>query len=131
MGMFDWLSFENGKARFCGQERGADEAPHYVLAVQLDNLPIHFGNFQPQFEKDKTHYDVEIVSFGFHTPSNVGNPNVTARAVFSPAEVRLVQTLIRNLILWPEEKPVPLKNRSSFRGGVHFRNDWIRQKPAE
>ncbi len=35
MGMFDWVSFENGKARFCGGVRGADDAPHEVLGVKL------------------------------------------------------------------------------------------------
>ncbi|MEA3175134.1 MAG: hypothetical protein QOF42_2545, partial [Gammaproteobacteria bacterium] len=64
MGMLDWVSFENGKARFCGAKRGADDAPHEVLAVQLGGA-IFYGDFRAVYEEDRTHYNVEIISFGF------------------------------------------------------------------
>jgi hypothetical protein len=131
MGKFDWVGFENGKARFCGSKRGADDAPHEMLAVQLGDGPrIYYGDFDLQWEEDCTHYNVEIISFGFGSAGNAGNPNVTARAVFSPAEVASIETLISNLIRMPGEQPFPLDVRSRFRGGVSFRDGWIRTKPV-
>jgi hypothetical protein len=130
MGMLDWVSFENGKARFCGAKRGADDAPHEVLAVQLGGA-IFYGDFRAVYEEDRTHYNVEIISFGFGSAGNAGNPNVTARTVFSPAEVASIETLISSLIRLPGEQPPPLRVRSRFRGGVSFRDGWIRTKPAE
>jgi hypothetical protein len=132
MGKFDWVSFENGKARFCGAKRGADDAPHWVLAVQLGDGPrIYYVDFDIQYEEDGTHYNVEIISFGFGSAGNAGNPNVTARAVFSAAEVASIETLISSLIRLPGEQPTPLHIRSRFRGGVSFRDGWIRTKSAE
>ena len=127
MGMFDWVSFENGKARFCGGVRGADDAPHEVLGVKLGDL-AYYGDFETKFEEDDTHYNVEIISFGFWSPNNVGHPSVGVRAVLSPAEVALIQSLICNLIRSPGEQPFPLHVRSRFRGGVGFSDGWIRQK---
>ena len=48
MGMFDWVSFENGKARFCGGVGGADDAPHEVLGVKLGDL-AYYGDFETKF----------------------------------------------------------------------------------
>jgi hypothetical protein len=130
MGMFDWVSFENGKARFCGTQRGGDEIPRHVLGVQLDDSR-YYGNFETKYEEDGTHYSVEIISFGFDDPGNVGNPSVTARAAFSPAEVSLIETLVSSLVRLPGEQPFPLEIGSRFRGGVFFRDGWIRKKPTD
>ena len=127
MGMFDWISFENGKARFCGAEIGADDAPHQVLGVKLGDT-AYYGDFETKYEEDGTHYNVEIISFGFWSPTNVGHSSVGVRAVFSPAEVALIQSLICNLIRSSGEQPFPLDVRSRFRGGVFFSDGWIRQK---
>ena len=130
MAMFDWVSFENGRARFCGGKRGADDAPYEVLAVQLGNS-TYYGSFETKYEEDGTHYNVEIISFGFWSPGNVGHPSVGVRAVFSPAEVSLIETLISNLIQSPGEQPFPLQIRSRFQGGVFFRDGWIRKKTSQ
>jgi hypothetical protein len=130
MGMFDWIDFAKGRARFDGSVRGADDDPHYVLAVELDGSRIYYGDFEPKFEEDHTHYNVEIITFGFGSRHNVGNPVPTARVAFSPSDVATIETLIRELMLSPGEKPSPLKDRSTFLGGVAFKDGWLRKRPV-
>jgi hypothetical protein len=126
-GMFDWITFEKGKARFCGKERGVDEAGHDVFAVQAEGQATYYGEFDLSFASDHNHFSVEIVSFGYGDPDNIANTNATARAAFNPSEVAAAKSVITDLIFSYRARAVPIPHMSHFIGEVHFRDGWIRE----
>ncbi|TPK91633.1 hypothetical protein FJ934_21795 [Mesorhizobium sp. B2-4-12] len=128
MGVLDWITLGNGKARFVGLQLGADEEPHEVLAVELGEDGVYFGEFAAVYEPDGNHYGVEIISFGYNSKHNIGNHHPGARAAFSASEVGAIRDLILALILSAADKPYPLKRRDLFRGGISFHNGWIVMK---
>ena len=126
MVQLDWLIFDGGRARFVGPDLGADEEPHLVLAAELGTDGIYFGDFCAKYDPDRTHYNVEIISFGYNSKYNVGNPHPGARAAFTASEVKSIRGLISALILADGDKPYPLNRRDQFLGKVSFRDGWIR-----
>src|SRR5437899_12420098 len=92
--MLDWITLGGGKARFVGPELGADDVPHMVLAVELATDGIYFGEFAAVYEPDRTHYNVEIISFGYNSKHNIGNPHPGARAAFASSEAKAIRYLI-------------------------------------
>ncbi|TPI51520.1 hypothetical protein FJ420_33200 [Mesorhizobium sp. B3-1-3] len=125
MGTLDWVALGNGKARFVGQHIGADEEPHHVLAVELRNEGVYFGEFATAYESDENHFNIEIISFGYNSKNNIGNQHPGAKAEFNYSDSKAIHDIILELIFSPGEKPYPLKQQEWFRGGVSFRKNWI------
>ena len=72
--MLAWITLGGGKARFVGPELGADDEPHMVLAVELGTDGTYFGEFAAVYEPDRTHYNVEIISFGVQQQAQYREP---------------------------------------------------------
>jgi hypothetical protein len=126
-GMFDWITFERGKARFCGTERGGDELGHDVFAVQLNGPLIYHGEFKKIWNADETHFDIEIVSFGYGNAGNVGNPSPTARLALSAPEIAAAKSVITDLFRSDRPKPFPLNHMANLLKNVEFRPGWFRE----
>jgi hypothetical protein len=122
--MFDWITFEKGNARFCGFEKGTDEAGHRVFAVQLGGPVTYYGEFALKFEPDHTNYNIEIISCGYHGASNIANPSPTARAQFTSEEIAAIRSVITELIFSYRAGPVPIPHTSHFAGQIRFREGW-------
>jgi len=128
-GMFDWISFDKGKARFCGGKRGGDDARHEVFAVQFEGPTIYYGELDLIFASDHNHFNIQIVSFGYGSAGNVANPSPTARATFSPSEIEAAKSVITDLMMSYRIRQVPIAHMPSyFLGEVLFRNGWVRAK---
>jgi hypothetical protein len=84
--MFDWVEFEDGRAKFNGVVRGWDEAGHYTFAMQIPDRKVYYGEFTTCFEPDKRHYNIEIPGFGYASENSVAIPHPDARAMFTPGE---------------------------------------------
>jgi hypothetical protein len=125
MGKLDWISLGGGQARFVGPQLGADDEPHMVLAAELGNEGVYFGEFAAVYESDRTHFNVEIISFGYNSKYNVGNPHPGARASFTASEIKAIRYLISALVFSASEKPYPLKRRDRFLGQISFRSGWV------
>ncbi len=134
MGMFDWIEFDGGKARFAGGVRGWDELGHETFEVELDGKQ-YYGEVAKAFAPNEHDYDLDILSFGYTVHEDVGLPAPEARQLFSPAQAaqveRLVQALAAEVATW-EEPPFILRQTESsrFLGAVHFRDGWIRTREA-
>jgi hypothetical protein len=128
MEMFDWVVFDKGQARFCGGQRNTldDSGSRETLAVQLNGRKPYYGQYRTPYELDKTHYNVEVLSFGYPRQDSVGLPAPTARALFTPDEIKNIAALIAALMRSDIEKPAPMQNRERFLGGISFREGWIR-----
>lgn len=126
--MFDWVVFEKGQARFCGGQRGSNDCGQDILAVQLENDRPYFGEFTTRYEADKTHYNVEVLSFGYPDQLGVGSLVPTARQAFSLAEIDDIRSLISMLMLADAPKPVPVKHKERFLGKTFFKEGWIRER---
>jgi hypothetical protein len=120
--------FPNGAARFAGVPQGADERGHLVFEIQLPSYPPLYGEFRPQSTQNGNDYDIGIVSFGFASPDNVGNPHVGARRRFSLQQRKIIEDIIVALVSSPEaQSDVPpfAFNGSRFLGRIHFLPGWI------
>ena len=124
MGMFDWIEFEDGRARFSGNIRALDEG-RSLFSVQLPESPEYYGEFFVADDAQAGGIVAEVYSFGYGGKYNVGNPHPNARVAFSDPEAAVIERLIRNLFKKGGELPFPLS--PSFGGSVTFRDGWIRQ----
>jgi hypothetical protein len=125
---FELYKFPNGAARFAGMGPGADERGCFVFEVQLPSYPSLYGEFGPQWAENKNDYDIEIVSFGFTSRNNVGNPHAGARPRFSSQQRKIIEDLIVALASSPEaqSKVPPFSFKGSrFLGRIHFLPGWI------
>jgi hypothetical protein len=120
--------FPNGAARFAGIPRGADERGHFAFEIQLPSYPSLYGEYRPLWAENKNDYDIEIVSFGFSSRDDLGNPYVGARQRFSLQQRKIIEDLIVALVSSPEaqsEVPPFSPNGSRFLGRIHFLPGWI------
>src|SRR5437870_11679136 len=78
--MLDWITLGGGKARFVGPELGADDEPHMVLAVELGTDGTYFGEFAAVYEPERTHYNVEIISFGVQQQAQYREPALRGKS---------------------------------------------------
>jgi hypothetical protein len=92
------------------------------------NRRPYYGEFRTRYEADKTHYNVEILSFGYGDKLDVGLTVPIARAAFSSTEIEDIRSLISALMLADEEKPFPTEQSESFLGETFFGEGWIREK---
>ena len=128
MGMFDWVPFEKGQARFCGSQRNTltEIGGQDIFAVQLPHweLPM-YGEFK-KTPASRMSYNVEILSFGYRNNRLVGRP-APQRQTFTPSEAEDIRGIIRELMLADVEKPFPLHKPERFEGEVFFKDGWISQ----
>lgn len=123
----DWVVFDKGRARFCGAKRDTEVGAREVLAVQLEHGLPRYGEFSRQ-EVDHTHYNVEILSFGYGDKLDVGLKAPPARVAFSYTEIDEIRSLIVALMFADRKKPPPMRDSENFLGQVFFREGWIREK---
>lgn len=134
-GVFDWIEFPEGRARFLGLIRGADERGHEVFALEFGN-GLLYGEIEPRFLDNRNDFDVEVVSFGVKDERSVGDAPYDPRGVLSPANVDIARALIVHLVaagMAMEERPGFLRETqdSHFMGQVLFRRGWVRQGVGE
>jgi len=125
---FDWLDFGQGRARFSGSIRGADERGHETFAVEANGAE-YFGEIDRAFLLNGNDYNMEIVSFGYTDKEYVSAPFPSARAKFTPADLEVMQLLICSLIeavSKAAEKPYIMGEYADahFMGKVIFREGW-------
>jgi hypothetical protein len=124
----DSINFQNATARLVGLVRGGDEAGHYVFELHLPPFPILYGEYRPRWADNQNDFDVDIVSFGFRSKDNVGNPNAGARQRFASEQRAVLETLITALFARPEArkgKPPFAAAEDHFLGHVRFVSGWI------
>jgi hypothetical protein len=131
--MFAPLNLPEGKIAFYGTVRVGDRGANEVH-IELNGRAPLFGEWSQWYHKNEKDFDAKIVSFGFGSSANVGNPYPNARLEFSLQEKRDIEKLILSIF---ERKLLKLKsgNRESsiftgkaksFSGNVIFGDDWIR-----
>jgi hypothetical protein len=74
--------------------------PHYALAVRKNGQRTYYGDVRLIYGEDQTHYNVEIISFGFADEGNVGNHSPGARALFSSEDTQLIRSAIPSWSIW-------------------------------
>lgn len=131
---FEWQQFPEGRARFASGIRGWDERGHEVYAVEFQGRVI-YGEIDSTFLPNHNDYNIEVVSFGYGMKDNVGIPEPSSRGVYTEAELRIIRSLIVQLIQAGqhfEEKPLLLMEtkKSRFMGKIIFREGWanVRQE---
>lgn len=131
---FEWQQFPEGRARFAGGMRGWDERHHDVYAVEYQGRVI-YGEIVHAFLPNDNDYNIEVVSFGYGMKDNVGIPEPSSRGAYTEAELRIVRSLIVQLIEAGrhfEDRPSILMEypNAHFQGQVIFREGWanVRQE---
>jgi hypothetical protein len=122
------INFPNGAAGFASSFRGVDDRGHYAFELRLASYPSLYGEYRPKWAENGNDYDVEIVSFGFASPNNLGNPSAGARLRFSSQQRKITEGLIVALVSNPEARKgtAPFTSKKShFRGHIHFLPGWI------
>ncbi|OAX89018.1 hypothetical protein A7D16_08940 [Xanthomonas nasturtii] len=130
------MDFPEGRARFSGGIRGADELRHDTFAIEIDGKE-YFGEINRDWHIDDTHYDLAIVSFGFSLKLQVGMPVTASSArAFTDDEIELLKNLVVHLIetgVKLEDKPSVISDSSGsiFTGKIAFTKGWALIKLAE
>ncbi|MCL1501441.1 hypothetical protein M3O57_20165 [Xanthomonas nasturtii] len=126
---FDWMQLTNGRARFTGSIRGADELGHETFSVEI-NGSEYFGEITQDFLPDRENFNLVIDSFGYGNQLEVGMPlPSSSTAAFSSQDLEHVKALILELIkagLDLERRPIVISEteRSKFMGNVSFPENW-------
>lgn len=128
MDMYDWVDFEDGRARFCGGIRGWDELGHETFCVAL-NGQSWYGEIVKLFEPEGADFSSVILSFGYDRSDNVGMP-ASARATFSAFDAEKIKAMVTRLVpivAQCDDPPFVLSRgkTSRFSGKVVFREGWI------
>lgn len=128
MGMFDWIVFDQGKARMCGSQRDAGVGSREVFAIEIHQRPAYYGEFEINYLDDRTNYNIEIVSFGYGDRLGVGLPAPSARAAFSNEEIEAIKLTTIELMAGAQPKPFPIHESTYFTGTILFRDGWVRRE---
>lgn len=129
---FDWVQFAEGRARFAGAMRGWDERRYEVFAVEVNGV-TYFGEIARLFLSNEDDFNIEVRSFGYYMDANVGIPDQTARESFEDNDLRIVRSLICQLVSTRRDlenrKPSLLTEYESsrFMGQVIFRDGWAKK----
>jgi hypothetical protein len=130
---FDPLIFPEGSIAFHGNvqvdDYGADE-----FRIELIGRPPLFGEWEQLFHANGNDFDVQISSFGYVSPHNVGNMHPGARAIFSIQERSAIEKLIigiferefSKLKSGDREASIFPGRKSNYCGDVIFKDNWIR-----
>lgn len=130
-GVFDWIEFPEGRARFCGGVRGADQAGHETFAVEIAG-ESYYGEISSVWPDD-SHFNLRIDSFGHSRMENVGMPIREGNPFiekFLSADVELIKSLVLKLIqsFWRRaERPfvMEMDDVDEFLGKVEFAQGWV------
>lgn len=130
-GVFDWVGFPEGRARFCGGVRGADQAGHEAFALEIGGK-IHYGEISSVWADDR-HFNLRVDSFGYSSTESIGMPlRVSSPFVgkFSLADVGVIRTLVLKLVhtFWKRtERPfvMEMDDEDEFLGQVEFKEGWV------
>lgn len=130
-GVFDWVAFPEGRARFCGGVRGADQAGHEAFAVEIGDR-THYGEISSVWP-DERHFNLRVDSFGFSSVDQLGMPLSASSPFiekFCPADVALIQSLIMKLVQTFQrrtERPfvMEMDDEDEFLGKVEFKERWV------
>ncbi|QDH70353.1 hypothetical protein [Marilutibacter alkalisoli] len=132
---FDWQQFPEGRARFSGSVRGADERGHETFAVELRG-ETYYGEVRRTFLQNENDFNIEIVSFGWPGTEWVGMPMPGMCHTFSPEESDEAKKLIVGMIqaaAASETRPGLLNEYADarFMGQVVFREGWALLEAGE
>ncbi|MEH6417185.1 hypothetical protein [Pseudomonas sp. CGJS7] len=125
---FQWVQFPQGRARFSGGVRGADEQGHETFAVEVDGEE-RFGEIVRAFLPNNNDFNIEVLSFGYALDRDIGAPMIGACRVFSAAQIADVHALIVQLIAagarW-DDRPALLMEypTARFMGETLFADGW-------
>lgn len=124
---FQWVQFAQGRARFSGGVRGADELGHETFAVAIDGGE-YFGEIDRIFLPNNNDYNIEVISFGYAS-DDVGVPVLDGCRAFGEAQIATVQALVTPLIAAGarmSDPPHVLMQYPTARymGEVVFRDGW-------
>ncbi|MFD0324269.1 hypothetical protein [Lysobacter gummosus] len=131
---FDWVQFPQGRARFSGGVRGADEQGHETFAIDVAGTE-YFGEIARAFLPNNNDYNIEVVSFGYAS-DDVGIPMLDACRTFTGAQIAAIHALIVQLIdagTRFADRPHLLMEypNARFMGEVIFRDGWALLKDEE
>jgi hypothetical protein len=106
---------------------GIDDGGHDTFEVQLGMHPGLYGELRPVWASNGNDFDIEILNFGYASPTNVGNPHPGARRDFSALEREALEQMITNLLGRAEAQKHLLffKAPARFMGGIRFARGWI------
>lgn len=135
MGTFDWVQFPEGRARFSGGVRGADELGHETFAIDIDG-EIYYGEVRRIFLPNGNDFNIEIVSIGWPGTDWIGMSMPGMCHAFSTDEIDRVKLLIVQLIKAGASsvvRPNFLNEYSDahFMGQIFFRDGWSLHKEGE
>ena len=130
-GPFDWCNFPEGRARFVGGVRGADQLGHEVFAIEIEEN-ILYGEIR-KIWIDHYNFDLEIVALGHRSKENIGielrkgNPLVKC---LTEKQLRKAVKIVHSLIEFfsgEDEKPTVLFGglKGKFSNETKFRNGWV------
>lgn len=132
---FNWVQFPEGRARFAGATRGWDERRYEVFCVEVNGV-AYFGEIARLFLPNDDDFNIEVRSFGYCMDANVGIPDETARESFEDDDLRIVRSLICQLVSigrrLETRRPSLLTEyqNSRFMGQVIFRDGWAQNSGA-
>ena len=87
-----------------------------------------YGIWSQRWAPNGNDFDVEIVSFGWASTSNTGNPNPVTRTRLSAKQAADVKALVLALFQNAEvrNRTAPFVNKpEQFLGRIDFKVDWI------
>jgi hypothetical protein len=87
-------SFANARVGFGGNARGVDEDSHDLIEIERTEGPLLFGEYRYLWAENQNDFDIEISSFGYVEPRDVGT--LDRRVAFSAAECEAIERLIRS-----------------------------------
>ncbi|GLQ99384.1 hypothetical protein [Dyella mobilis] len=128
MNMYDWVDFEDGRARFSGGIRGWDELRHETFCVEL-NGESRYGEAITVFEQEGDNFGLEIISFGYRLAGDAGMP-ASSRDPVSVVDIEKIKVMVAQLIdivAQCDHPPFVLSRgiTSRFTGKVAFQDGWI------
>lgn len=130
---FDWLRFPQGRARFCGGVRGAEQRGCEAFAIDLGGAE-RFGEIRKVWQDDDR-FNLEVVSFGHQMLENIGipvSPDSPLVTAYSSAELGTVQVLVQQLVqafVPRRDRPfvMDMDDERAFLGKVLFADGWALQ----
>ncbi len=123
---FEWIDLPEGRARFSGIQRGWDEQGRVTFGLEIDGAE-RYGQLDQVFRDNGNDYDIEVITFGFGRPEDVGMPGAQV-AVTGDLLLR-IESLVIGLVQAARrlERPPNILVEgatSSFMGNVLFRAGW-------
>lgn len=124
---FDWVGFPEGRARFCGMQRGWDERGRVIFAIEIGGT-VRYVEIDQLFLENGNDYNIEVPAFGYRRAEEVGLPD--ARDAISADDLQVTQALVVQLVragLGFEDPPNILaqSGTSRFMGKVIFRETGV------